>query len=149
MASDTGLFSGNIITSLNRKKIIRTPDGCLVASSGDASVGQEFKAWACGDRSAKFKPTSSASFTGVLVTPDGIISEYYKDSLPVVIDTPYYATGAGMEIGLGAMIAGASAEEAVNACIKHHIYCAGYCDVEALVVIAELPGDEIVYPYFY
>ena len=49
-----------------------------------------------------------------------------------LVKAEYFAIGAGAQCAMGAMYMGASAEEAVQAAIKHIDGCAGDVDVESL-----------------
>ena len=58
---------------------------------------------------------------GLVFHPDGRLTIYepggWCDATP-----PYYAIGTGKDAALGAMFAGASAEEAVRAAVAHDFY---------------------------
>lgn len=63
-----------------------------------------------------------ADFTAVVLDEDGDLFEYDKWGIPVPVTSEYYACGSGAKAALGAMHAGASAENAVLAACAHDPY---------------------------
>ena len=61
-----------------------------------------------------------------------VIWRYDRFGDPYIIEGPYMASGAGMDVALGAMFVGASAEDAVRAAIAHCQSCGG--DIQVVKV---------------
>lgn len=129
IAADTGLWLGNICVE-HCKKIRRLSDGRLFAISGHRAIGEACYAW-LQDESLRPEPGSDDSdFGGLLLTKDGAFRVDYKFRIyPTGIPA---AAGSHTEFLMGAMYAGASAEEAVRLAIKHGDSAAGEVQVEYL-----------------
>ena len=129
MAADSASFRGYMMVSHNNQKIIKTKKGYLVGASGKSVVCDAFRKWATEhhDNNPDLEWVSDDDeFQGIIVIDDRIVFEYFgKDTNPTIGNTEYYSIGAAYEMALGAMHAGASAEQAVAICIKYHAYCAG------------------------
>lgn len=65
------------------------------------------------------------NFTGMLIAPNGEPFMVEDDLTLIQIKAPFYAEGSGADFAIGAMEMGASAEQAVQAAIKHSANCGG------------------------
>lgn len=61
----------------------------------------------------------------IVINKEGKVMFYGTRMYPVTIDAPYYATGSGSLLALGAMAVGATSKQAVEAAIKHDLYSGG------------------------
>lgn len=114
--SDDLLFAGDLIVGRERKIVYRKKDGAIGAASGASSACSQFLKWA---ETGRGKPP--AVFTGenslssaIIITSDGYVNDY-TGPVPSVIGAECMAIGSGSEIATGAMMAGASALDAVIA----------------------------------
>lgn len=69
-------------------------------------------------------------FRALVAEADGTLLTFDDDLMPQRIDAPFHATGSGVEIALGAMAAGASAEEVVKIAAQFDVYTGGTIRVE-------------------
>ncbi|AXQ69376.1 peptidase HslV family [Caulobacter phage CcrBL9] len=103
----------------------------LLAASGDSGYSKNFLDWGRGpglldwikkgDEVHEGIPNlgeGDRTANGMLIMPDGSCIRFDPGSLPYVIKAPFYAMGSGCWVALGALEAGATAEEAVLAAEK-------------------------------
>ena len=92
-------------------KVYRVPDA-LIGGAGDAASVRQFVAWfADGQRNPK--PKLSDNFCCLVMTKEGLF--YWASNLvPEPIERGFHAIGSGGNAALGAMLAGASVQKAVE-----------------------------------
>lgn len=135
MAGDSGSWRGGVKTA-GAVKLAISVDGDLVGATGASAACYEFlQAVKTQPRHEWPRPIADrdgSSFQALIVSLDGAVSvlEQFGEE---EITAPYYAIGAGAEIAMGAMYAGADAETAVFAAVEHSSYAA------APVVVIRLP----------
>jgi len=132
MASDSLAECHNIVMGSVRK-IIRRADGALAGSAGMEMVCAEFMRRFAEGTDADFRPElkDESDFSAIVVTPDGQIWQVnMRGRFP--ISAPFYVDGSAYQVMIGAMAAGASAEEAVEIAIKYDTRCGGPIQVERL-----------------
>jgi hypothetical protein len=131
IAADTATWDGDIKIGLVQK-IVRLPDGSLLAACGKASLIWGYIEWLKDD--GVEKPTDGASeedFGALNLRCDGVFSiDHHYQAMRV--DADFYALGAHGEFLYGAMAAGASAEEAVRLALKYCGFAGGEVQVERL-----------------
>lgn len=117
LAADTGVCSNNGGCVAFMTKIAKGPGGILGGACGRGVFGEAFLAWV---RSGRYgaSPEAKDGDLGIVVTPDGQIHAY-EDGGMVTLRGPYFAIGSGMSEALGAMFAGATAEQAIHAAMAH------------------------------
>lgn len=71
-------------------------------------------------------------FSGIIVSPEGVIAHIDASGYPMEIDAPFYALGIGADIDIGALEMGATSQEAVKAAIKWSANCGGKIQVVKL-----------------
>jgi hypothetical protein len=117
LAADTASNLQGVITP-GRTKIARRSDGVLVGTAGQCAFGDAFRSWVLKNQiGAPPKiPDDSGAF---IILPDGTVRIWdpSEGAGSFTIHPPFYARGSGREFALGAMHAGATAEEAVRAAI--------------------------------
>lgn len=134
MAADTlatrnGNRAGTAIKIAKRGKL-------LAGASGSSDCCQAFRAWFMGGCIGHCPPMGDPEKSwaeGVIVMPDGALAVFGPSSS--WLDRPYggfWASGSGGDLALGAMAAGATAEEAVKAAAMLDINTGG--DVTVLKV---------------
>lgn len=105
---DRGCYVGQIV------KIWQRPDGRLAGFAGSMGEMALFRDWfldgAVGDH-PNFRADDAE---GLICLPDGTFEWFGKDRAKVPIIAEYQAVGSGFRIALGALGAGASAEEALR-----------------------------------
>lgn len=113
MSADSGTFAGGLYVGAHRK-IGRAPDGTIGAATGPTSVCDRFRRWLEGDMLTRFStPDLERDFLAILVKPDGTVLYLEDDGEPYEVVAPFHALGCAQDVLIGAMAAGATAEEAV------------------------------------
>lgn len=115
LVADT-LVSRNGAVSGYVQKIHRA-GGLRFGFCGTLSLDQRFADWLRGGLQGTAPSLRCGDSEGCVAVfmPDGSIVEWNGDCPPDVIRAPYAAYGSGAPFALGAMAAGATAEEAVRA----------------------------------
>jgi len=139
LASDTGATMGG--SRLGRvEKIVRAADGRLAAAAGNAAYAHAFRAWVLkgeGEPPSAKSDDPSVANRGIIFHPCGRI-QVFEDVGSFDVTAPYYAIGSGRPEALGAMHAGATAEQAVRAAMEHDEHTFG----EVLVLTHHMPLKE-------
>lgn len=116
MAADS-CVANNAGTRLGRaRKIHRLPDGTLAAGAGDFAAVLNVIDWLAAGQPTDERPAfeDETAVVLLLVHPDGIVGILETDLRECQVEGDYFAIGSGCEGALGAMAAGARAEEAVR-----------------------------------
>ena len=124
LAADTAMARGGTLYPGSITKIVRASNGCLAGAAGTAGYNGAFLRWALAGMEGD-PPTAKQDDrdcdTGIIFRPDGSVVLYeptgWFETHPGV-----YAIGSGREFALGAMRAGADAEQAVMAAAAHDPY---------------------------
>jgi hypothetical protein len=133
MAADSMMTSDALVYGFTRK-VVRSPDGGLAAPSGTAVTCHRFRQWfEAGNFStdADFEPTTDDPFYALIVGPSGEVFRF-DNKYCYPIRAPFHVLGCGERIMIGAMAAGATAEEAVRIAITYDRNCGGEVQVEGL-----------------
>lgn len=131
MAADTGTWSGNIATANLPEKIYRTKAGDLLACAGRVPDILAVRRWI--DGGERPAATEKDAFGGLLVRREsGLVERISWDMMIYPDNAPFQAEGACDEFLLGAMAAGATAEEAIRLALRHVPYAAGEVQVVRL-----------------
>jgi hypothetical protein len=137
VAADSSTFQERIKHRCVEKKIVRSPDGALGAAGGPSGLTRLFRQTFSNSEAAYRQRTQHAvadkdsGFEAVWLEPNGEIWRMYWDGKPYLVRSPA-ALGAPFEMAIGAMFAGASAEEAVRICVENHDSAGGDVQVETL-----------------
>lgn len=121
LAADTRMIAGTAIIG-SIAKIVRRDDGALCGGAGHASVVQAFQRWFLDGEEGD--PPVEDETKMFVISPKGNVEMFEVDGT-IEWRAPYFAMGSGKEFALGAMYAGASAEEAVKAAMKFDPYSGG------------------------
>ena len=123
MACDTGVFSGGRICGHTRKwaAVPEHKGGGFVASAGNLGEAQDFIRAMSSDRTDSLPEAEAA----IWLRGDGVVLERYGDGEWMQYDAPFYVIGSGESVAHGALMAGASAAEAVRICTEVCTECAG------------------------
>ncbi|MCA1379422.1 hypothetical protein I6F34_01130 [Bradyrhizobium sp. BRP05] len=100
----------------NIAKIVRRDDGAMAGGAGDAAWVQAFHRWFL-DGEQGDPPIVEDNSKGVIVQKRRPI-EYFEQNGTLEYRAPYFAFGSGKEFALGALFAGATAEQAVRAAMQ-------------------------------
>lgn len=123
LAADSQVTAGDIYRGNARKVFaVNTSVGrTLVAASGSRGAAEAFRTWI---REGGEKPEIHKDDTllGIVVRPDGTVEVWNERLAKQPVVAPFVAAGSGNEIAMGAMGAGASAEEAVKIACRFCIY---------------------------
>lgn len=125
--SDCGVYVGDV------KKIARASDGTLAGCSGDRSNAYRFLQWVDAGMPDEFevKPGNSG-LVALLVKPDLTVWRAVDSGGFFPVDAKFHAEGVGRHTAMGAMAAGATAEEAVAIAIQFEDGCGGAIQIERL-----------------
>lgn len=120
LAADTMLVADNAIYGFGRKAY--RAGRILFAAAGCTARAQRFRDWMRrgmqGDVPDMHAEKEGDGATGYVYTPDGVEVSFFPNTPPLAAKAEFYAHGSGGWIALGAMEAGATAEEAVRAAAK-------------------------------
>lgn len=127
LAADTQITCGDMIYPGKAIKIARRDDGVLVGGSGAGGYCDAFIEWVLSGEDGEppeiqSSPDGHPMSEGVLIRPNGTL-EIFTDTGVLMMKPDYWAAGTGAPFALGAMHAGASAEQAVEAAAAHDIAC--------------------------
>jgi hypothetical protein len=153
VAADGSSYQGNLIVDRNRKKIVRSKDGAVGAGAGVSGDTRRFREWFVNSSKEERLSTGPISalttdkdsgFEAVWTELDGVIWNVHFDGKPHEFGSAIATCGSPWQLARGAMLAGASAEEAVRICIEHHDSASGEVQIERLADTKELedPVDE-------
>lgn len=124
MAADTAISDGDVITN-HARKLQRMKDGTLVGYCGAFSASNTFMEWIGRGAPSNDKPDVHG-LMGIVVMPNGKIYLFESKKYGLIrLRDNYCAIGSGQAVALGAMYAGAGAEKAIRAAIKHDRNTAG------------------------
>jgi len=115
LAADTAVFDRGVYCG-QAVKIARSPCGAIGGGSGSLGDISIFLDWlkggCCGSPPSIKDPQSEC----IWVKSDGSAWWVGHESVTTKLEGPYFATGSGFCLALGAMAFGASAEQAVSIC---------------------------------
>jgi ATP-dependent HslUV protease subunit HslV len=120
LAADSKICAGGTFAGYETK--IHKVKGCLIGGAGSNAVYLAFRSWVAGGMNGACPLTKDIG-NMFLVPPKGQPICWCDDG-PFFLKTPFWSFGSGDAIALGAMEAGASAEEAV-ACAAKWDSCTG------------------------
>lgn len=114
LAADTCVTDSGAICG-TATKLARAPNGAIAGASGNLASCAKFLSWFARDfgmveKVAKIEGNSAA----LIIDKDGTVHTLDAGYPAFIINAPFHAIGSGSRIALGAMAAGASAEEAVR-----------------------------------
>ena len=139
MAADSATFIGSLRFRVAQSKIRRRPtDGALIGGAGTSPIIQTYVEWFMKHEHHDAKPEDMRDIeeddlSCLIAMPDGRIFHVGRTLRPYEV-LPPYAIGAetSVHLALGAMHAGASAEQAVEIAVEHSNYVGGPVQVERL-----------------
>lgn len=112
LASDSAVVCSGTYGG-STQKIFASKQGGLVAASGDLAALASFKKWVEEKHCKGGVPEMSASYSALWIKPNGEVFIIELDAA-VQVEVPFIAGGSGSDIAMGAMAAGATAEQAVQ-----------------------------------
>ena len=129
MAADSMELCGKVTLSTVQKITRRSKDGALAGAAGYGPAGEAFlRAFEAGE-DAEFKRSlpndEGFGFEAIIAYADGAVWQVGQDGSRYKVNAPFYVAGSAHEILVGAMAAGASAEQAVRIAVKYHASCGG------------------------
>lgn len=133
MAADSVGTVGDMAVG-DHRKVVRSALGFIAGASGDSGDSQRFLGWILdhGPKNGESFVPNDPDMGCMWVSPDGTVTRLGMKGTPYIITAPFHAMGAGREIALGAMAAGATAEQAVEIAIKYIFGCGGPVQVVKL-----------------
>jgi len=115
MAADCGCFSDGLYQG-EVDKLWVLPSVGLVGCCGEIGAMVRVVEWLKGgvDRGKKPSLPDDCDFEAIVVDPQGEVSHYDLHLSPMRVTNEFHVIGSGRKLALGAMVAGASAEKAVQ-----------------------------------
>ncbi len=143
IAADGAVFCQHMIDAASVRKINRSTDGALGACAGPLGACLYFRNQFLNSTEHHRTPGNvfvadlktllgDSDFQAIWLEPTGEIRRMRENGLVSGCGETMAAVGTSEEFAMGAMRAGASAEEAVRLCIEHTVYAAGEIQVESL-----------------
>lgn len=126
LAADTAMCQGGVMMG-HLVKIHRRGDGHMVGAAGDASYNARFSKWFLeGEKGPPPEAKEGPDWLdrGVIFRRDGSL-HVFEPRGDFRCSDEFYALGSGKEAALGAMFAGATAENAVRAAIRFDPHTGG------------------------
>jgi hypothetical protein len=130
LAADRRMVQGGgIVRSVT--KIIRAPNGCLLAITGGLDIGLELRQWYLnGPLPDKFPPKAREDeATLIVIKPNGEIWTWASGPIGARIESEKAAFGSGRDFAEAAMYLGQSAIDAVMLACKFQSDCGNGIDV--------------------
>lgn len=128
IAADSMSVADDFVKHLDSIKVAKRK-GHLFGIAGDLyDLDEVIKWYFSKDR----KPIKHYEFDLLVITPSGSIHQYDHKGRGDLIQGPFYSIGTGREFAIGALAAGASAEEAVQVAINWSPTCSGKVIVRKL-----------------
>lgn len=123
MAADS-LSTSDGIAMGTVAKAIRREDGAMCGAAGSTSLIRALLAWFENGEGGDKPDLKDNGAQALIIRPTGS-TEWHDEFGFHVISAPFFAIGSGRDVALGAMAAGASAEEAVEHAIRFDINSGG------------------------
>ena len=124
LAADGQITCGDVVESLETKKVVKLPDGTVVGWAGCVHAANKFVAWLQGGEDQNCRPDLTDSFVAIRINGTSEVLSYDADCHAIIMPAPHTA-GSGGVLALGAMLAGASPREAVMLACKRDVYSGG------------------------
>jgi hypothetical protein len=142
VAADGGVWCDDVLVSRETRKIIQSLDGAISGSAGNSMDTQMFRRWFGSTVNPESRQGSAPTFakedgfSAVWLERDGAIWQLDWGGKPYRCNSQgTTAIGAAKELALGAMYAGAFAEQAVRICVERHGCAGGEVFVERLELV--------------
>lgn len=153
IAADGQVTAGDTISDYNCEKIVEI-NGCLVAGAGSWAQIIKFREWFLNHSdtlivqqeglnvSMNLPEELDGNFYGIVLYPSGELYLYEgRTDVSMPVKQPF-SIGSGSVFAVGAMDAGAGAEEAVNIACYRDPYSGGEVQVMSLPEEQEIPSDD-------
>lgn len=132
MAADTGEFQGSLVVGTEEEKILRLPNGSLLACAGRKDDIWQFRDWARDGFDPASRPKDFADFGALVVSKNGGITKYGKSCFAYPCSGDWAVEGCEEDFLVGLLVMGATAEQAVQHAIQRSAWAAGRVQVETL-----------------
>ena len=136
MAADRLVTTVHDLTAGTRTKVYKV-NGWLAGGTGLSEDCAAFVGWIAQGLPQE-RPKLESQFVGIAVSPNGSVHNYNGALVDFALEAPYYAIGSGDAVAMGAMFAGANAQQAALAACAHNPFCGGGVDVIELDAAAPL-----------
>lgn len=130
MAGDGQSQSRGTVVNHTRAKIRRLQNGSIVGGCGDMHDTTAWADWLDGGKVGDC-PIQTEEFGGLILKIDGSVLMVDHKGRECSVEAPC-AVGSGMDLAIGAMMAGATPGEAVNIACKRDPHSGGRIKVEYL-----------------
>ena len=119
LAADRLIWLGSGAVAGECRKITRLKSGGLVAVAGSQSTATLFPKWLEDKSQDTPKVVSEHGFRAIEIAPDGVVTLWDELLQPTTYEAEFYVAGCRAAFTLGALYAGASAEEAVRLTLRY------------------------------
>lgn len=114
------------------KKTVKSSDGTIGGACGSIYWINNFIDWILSGRKKHWTDFNERCSALFITTDRQVHCIDSSGIMPIIMVNNCISIGSGREIALGAMDAGASAEEAVKITMKRDAYCDGFISIEKL-----------------
>jgi len=121
LAADTLISSDTVVGEMTK---IATCDDFMGGGCGNVVDVSKLLDWIEEGADPQALPKFSDSFRGMLIDKKYKMRYVYSEGISRPVNAPFFAVGSGQDVAKGALTAGATAEEAVQAAI-HMDLCSG------------------------
>lgn len=127
MAADTLVVGNGNVAAGHIKKIRKMSDGWILGCAGAlGNIVKFFDYWELPDEEKNIDEMNFDGLEVLIIDPKGEVSYMESHSkYPMQITDDFFTIGSGSEVAMGALEAGATAEEAVRIAMKRVISCGG------------------------
>ncbi len=115
MAADSACFDSSLYQG-QVDKLWAIPSVGLIGCCGEIGAMVRVVDWLMEGGSRKKAPNlpDDCEFEAIIVSPEGEVLHYDRHLVPIQVVNELHAIGSGRKLALGAMMAGASADKAVQ-----------------------------------
>lgn len=115
MASDSACFDSSLYQG-EVDKLWILPSVGLIGCCGEIGAMIRVVDWLKNGSEGRKSPNlpDDCEFEAIVVNPEGEVFHYDRHLVPIRISNQFHAIGSGRKLALGAMMAGASADKAVQ-----------------------------------
>lgn len=133
MAADSSIWEGSLFVG-RKQKVLRTSNGTLLATCGYSGMSDPFAEWVNAGEPADNLPRlpPDTDFSALVLYPDEQVFTFDGRFMRQRVKADFYALGSGEAFALGAMHAGASAEDAIKAACEFDAWSRGPVQSERL-----------------
>lgn len=112
LAADTSVWDNDCYVG-QRIKVWQRDNGLMAGVAGGMDDAANFRDWFLGEMKEGHPEFKHDASEGLLIHPGGRVEWVGRKQRRMDIDGPFHAIGAGFKLAIGAMLQGATAEQAL------------------------------------